>query len=120
MFSAFHPGDIAVFDRYCCSYMILALFGQRGVHVCTRIHAKRSVDFRKGKKLGHDDCLVTWQRPQRPKWMSEEVYATIPETMELRMGRYSLVAKGRRSKVITVVTTLVDPVEYPAEEIAEL
>ena len=52
--------------------------------------------------------------------MNEEVYATIPETMELRMVRYSLVAKGRRSKVITAITTLVDPVEYPAEEIAEL
>ena len=34
--------------------------------------------------------------------------------------RYSLVAKGRRTKCITVVTTLVDPKEYPAEEIAEL
>ena len=52
--------------------------------------------------------------------MSKEVYETIPETMELRMVRYSLVAQGRRSKSVTVVTTLVDPVEYPAEEIAEL
>ena len=52
--------------------------------------------------------------------MSKEMYATIPETMELRMVRYSLVAQGRRSKVITVVTTLTDPIEYPAEEIAEL
>jgi len=120
MFSAFNPGDIAVFDRYCCSYMMLALFQQAGVHVCTRIHAKRPVDFRYGKRLGKNDCLVMWKRPQRPKWMSEEQYATIPETMILRMMRYSLVARGRRSKSITVVTTLTDSVEYPAEEIAEL
>jgi len=120
MLSAFDPGDIAVFDRYCCSYMMLALFGQHGVHVCARINAHRSTDFRCGKRLGKNDCLVTWKRPRRPQWMSEEVYAKIPETMELRMVRYSLVAKGRRSKVIPVVTTLTDPIEYPAEDIAEL
>jgi hypothetical protein len=120
MLSAFNPGDIAVFDRYCCSYMMLALFGQCGVHICTRINAKRSTDFRHGKRLGKDDRLVTWKRPACPAWMSEDVYATIPETMKLRMVRYSLVARGRRSKSITVVTTLVDPVEYSVEEISEL
>jgi hypothetical protein len=120
MLSAFDPGDVAVFDRYCCSYMMLALFGQVGVHVCTRIHAGRIVDFRKGERLGDYDRLVTWKRPQRPKWMSEEIYVTIPETMKLRMLQYSLVCRGRRSKKITVVTTLTDAVEYPKEEIAEL
>ena len=78
---------------------MLALFGLQGVHVCTRINAKRRVDFRRGKRLGKDDRLVTWKRPRRPTWMSEEQYATIPETLELRMIRYSLVARGRRSKV---------------------
>jgi len=120
MLSAFDPGDVAVFDRYCCSYMMLALFQQVGVHVCTRIHASRIVDFRKGEKLGDYDRLVTWKRPQRPPWMSEEIYVTIPETMKLRMLQYSLVCRGRRSKKITVVTTLTDAVEYPKEEIAEL
>ena len=120
MLGSFEIGDIAVFDRYCCSYMMLALFGQIGVHVCTRINANRLTDFRCGKRLGKDDRLITWLRPQRPKWMSEEVYDTIPKTMKLRMVRYSLVARGRRSKSITVVTTLLDPVEYTAEEIAQL
>ncbi len=120
MLGSFDAGDVAVFDRYCCSYMMLALFGGRGVHVCTRINAKRRVDFRCGKRLGKDDRLVTWKRPQRPTWMSVEEYAQVPKTLELRMIRYSLAARGRRSKSIVVVTTLVDPVEYPAEEIAEL
>ena len=40
MFGSFASGDIAVFDRYCCSYMMLALFGRIGVHVCTRLNAK--------------------------------------------------------------------------------
>ena len=120
MLDSFNTGDIAVFDRYCCSYMMFALFQQRGIHVCTRIHAGRHVDFRKGKRLGKYDRLVTWSRPQRPTWMTPEQYATIPETLELRMLQYSLVGKGRRSRTITLVTTLVDGVVYPKEEIAEL
>ena len=120
MFSAFAPGDIAVFDRYGCSYMMLALFQQRGVHVCTRVHHGRLVDFRMGRRLGNEDRLVTWKRPVRSKWMSREVYETIPKTMTLRMVRYSLVCRGRRSKTITVVTTLADPEQYSKEEIADL
>lgn len=120
MFDAFDSDDIAVFDRYCCSYLMLALFEQRGVHVCTRVSASRSVDFRKGKRLGKYDRLVTWTRPRRPEWMSEDVYETIPKTMQLRMIKYSLLCKGRRCKTITVVTTLADPQKYPKEEIAEL
>jgi hypothetical protein len=120
MLSAFEPGDIAVFDRYCCSYMMLALFQQAGVHVCARMHASRLVDFRRGKRLGTNDRLVTWERPQRPKWMSEEMYATIPETMPLRMVGYSLKARGRRTENITVVTTLTDAEEYSSEDIAQL
>ena len=120
MLDSFDSDDIAIFDRYCCSYMMLALFGQKGVHVCARVNASRRVDFRKGKRLGKDDRLVTWQRPRRPEWMSEEMYETIPETMTLRQIRYSLAGKGRRTRSVTVVTTLVDVAEYPAEEIAEL
>ena len=36
------------------------------------------------------------------------------------MLRYTLVGRGRRTQVITVITTLIDPEEYSAEEIAEL
>lgn len=120
MLSAFEPGDVAVFDRYCCSYMMFALFQRQGVDVCTRISASRIVDFRQGKRLGKYDRLVTWKRPQRPSWMSKEQYESIPETMELRMVKYSLSCQGRRSKTITAVTTLVDHEGYPKEEIAEL
>jgi len=120
MLDSFDANDIAVFDRYCCSYMMIAQFMQRDVQVCARLNAKRPIDFTRGKRLGKDDVLVTWIRPKCPSWMSAEEYETIPETLTLRMVRYSLVAKGCRTQSITVITTLVDPDEYSAEEIAEL
>ena len=117
---AFLAGDIAVFDRHCCSYMTLAMLGLRGVDACARLHQRRPADFRRGKRLGKCDRLVTWSRPKRPSWMDEATYATIPETLTLRMIRFNITVPGRRTKTITVVTTLVDPKEYSTEDIAEL
>ena len=113
-------GDIAVCDRLFCSFMVLAGLKLRGVDVCTRLHQCRGSDFRRGKKLGQNDHLVTWTRPQRPDWMSPETYAQIPETMTLRELRFNVAPPGRRVEMITVITTLTDPVAYPMKDIAAL
>jgi hypothetical protein len=120
MLDSFSAGDVAVFDRYYCSFMMIALLLNRDAHVCARMHQGRHTDFRRGKRLGRYDHLVVWTRPQRPTWMDEATYELIPETLELREIRYSVVEKGRRTKEITVVTTLTDAVEYSKEDIAEL
>jgi hypothetical protein len=116
----FEAGEVVVFDRYFCSYMMLALLHLRGVHVCARLHQNRSRDLHRTRRLGAGDWLVTWTRPARPAWMSEELYARIPETLTLRQVEFTVSQPGCRTETITVVTTLIDPVAYPAEDIAEL
>ena len=116
----FGKGDIAVFDRYFCSFMMLALLCMRGADFCARLHQLRNSDFRRGKRLGKDDHLITWTRPPRPDWMSAELYGQIPQTMTLREIRFRVVVPGRRTEVITVVTSLIDPKQYSAQDIAEL
>jgi len=113
-------GDVAVFDRYFCSFMMLAILRLSGVHFCTRLHQRRPSDFRQGQRLGRDDRLVTWPRPKRPSWISEELYERIPETMTLREVRFQVTVPGRRTETLTVVTSLIDPETYPPEDIAEL
>lgn len=115
-----HEGDLVVFDRYFCSYMMLALLSVRGVQACTRLHQRRPRDFRRGRRLGDYDHLVTWTRPPRPAWMSEELYTQIPQTITLRELQFVVSRPGYRSKVITGITTLTDPVAYPKEEVATL
>jgi hypothetical protein len=117
---AFQPGDVGLFDRYYGSYFLLALLMLRGVDACARLHHRRKADFRRGKRLGKYDRLVMWRRPARPEWMDEATYAAIPETLTLRMIRFNIEVPGRRTRVITVVTTLLDPKEYPAHDIASL
>ena len=113
-------GDIAVFDRYYCSFMMIAQLWSQNVDVCARLHHLRRADFRKGHRLGKDDHLIVWTKPPKPSWMNEETYVTIPETLELRELRYAIVEKGKRTELITVVTTLTDVDAYTKEDIAEL
>jgi putative transposase len=114
------PEEVAVFDRCFCSFMMLALVRLGGVHFCARLHQRRPNDFRRGKRLGRNDHLVTWTRPARPFWMSCEQYEQVPETMTLREVRFQVTVPGRRTETLIVVTSLTDPVAYPPEDIAEL
>jgi hypothetical protein len=120
MLDAFDEGDVVVFDRHYCSFMMLAMLARGGVHVCVRLHQRRPSDFRRGRRLGTDDHLITWTRPARPVWMSEEEYARIPETLTLRELRFEVTVPGRRTEAITVVTTLTDPEKYSKEDLAAL
>ena len=120
MLNSLSAGDVVVFDRYYCSFMMIAQLLNRNVDVCTRLHHGRHTDFRKGRRLGKYDHLIVWKKPSKPAWMSEDEYARIPETLELRELRYAIVEKGKRTKSITVVTTLTDVNEHSKEEIAEL
>ena len=120
MFPSLRAGDVAVFDRHYCSFLMIALLLLQGTDVCVRLHQKRRSDFRTGKRLGKSDHLIVWTKPAKPDWMDAATYDRIPETLELRELRYTVVEKGRRTKTITVVTTLTDPTLYSHERIAEL
>jgi hypothetical protein len=120
MLDTFDQGDVVVFDRCFCSFMMLAMLSCAGAQVCARLHQRRPIDFRRGRRLGRDDHLITWVCPQRPAWMSEEDYDRIPETLTLREVRFNVIVPGRRTETLTVVTTLTDPQEYSKENIAEL
>ncbi|MGB3127451.1 MAG: IS4 family transposase [Pseudomonas sp.] len=120
MLGSLAPGDIAVADRYYCSYMMIALLYLQGTQTCARKHHRRHSDFRRGRRLGKHDHLIVWTRPPCPTWMDEETYAQIPETLELREIRYQIVEPGRRTQTIDIITTLVDADEYTTEDIAEL
>ncbi len=142
-----HPhleaGDILVGDRGLSSFVHLALLGLRGVFGLFRTHHQQLVNFRPGrrnatrqtrkqgvkglptsrwvKRLGKCDQLVEYVKPrERPKWMEAEEYAALPESIRVREVRYSVAIPGRRTRQVTLSTTLLDPAEYPASELAAL
>ena len=117
---ALEEGDVVLADRYFSGWFDIALLQQRGVHIVVRKHQLRPTDFRKGHRLGPDDHLVQWPKPPRPQWMSAEQYATLPAELTLREVRVHVLQKGFRTKVLVVVTTLLDAEKYSADEIAVL
>lgn len=120
LLDAFSPGDIMVADRYFCSFAMIALLRIRSVDACVRMHQKRHVDFRRGQRLGRHDHRLVWIKPQRPSWMDEATYLALPDELPLREIRYQIVEPGRRTRELTVVTTLLDEKVYTKAEIASL
>jgi putative transposase len=113
-------GDIVLADRYYCSYFLAALLLSNGIDVVTRLHSRRKYDFQRGQRLGEGDHIVVWHRPARPEWMSEEMYALLPETIHMREIIRRIDQPGYRVKELVIATSLLDAQEYGADEIVAL
>jgi hypothetical protein len=146
MHAELQQGDVLVADRGFCSYAHLAQLFQAGLHGVFRIHQRVIVDFRKGrmhvppsppfpklkgarglprsawiKWLGQCDQKVEWFKPQkRPSWLTAEAYAALPASILVRELRYRIPKPGYRTREVLLVTTLLDPLAYPAAELAQL
>ena len=136
------PGDVVLGDRGFCSYVHSALLFTQKMHAVLRVHQRTIVDFkaqrprgrdlpknrRKGqptsryvKRLGYQDQLVEYAKATRgPDWLSAEQFADLPATLIVRELRYRITRKGYRTRNVTLVTTLLDPVQYPKRELARL
>jgi hypothetical protein len=133
-----HPllrvGDLLVGDRGFCSFTHLAMLSARGIDGLFRVQ-RTIVDFRPHRKtggrgrpkgqfikhLGPCDQIVQWRKPRKkPLWMSDEQYQALPPTLEVRELRFRLPRKGQRTWLVTLVTTLLDPVSYPKQKVAQL
>jgi hypothetical protein len=143
MHADLRPGDVLVGDRAFGSYAHLALCQKRGVHGVFRAHQRQIISFRPHrrhataqtrkegqtglphsrwlKRLGKHDQLVEYSKPkERPSWLTEEEYAALPETLVVREVRYTIKDRKRRTRVVTLVTTLVDAAQYSAKDLAKL
>jgi Transposase DDE domain len=120
MFASLRPGDVIVADRYYCSYWLVALLAALGVDVVFRKHQLRHTDFRRGQRLGRNDHIVTWEKPQRPAWMDQTTYDALPATLRLREVRGQVTTPGCRVKELVIVTTLLDNETIPTADLLEL
>jgi len=118
--SVFSAGDVLLADCLMSNWRSLHTLQQRGVDMVTRLNkALRSADFRKGERLGKDDHIVQWPKP----WIRDVDRATrnaIPPFLSVREVRVFIRQPGFRTRVIVIVTTLLDPVQYTKEDLADL
>jgi hypothetical protein len=120
LFDRLDPGGILLADRYYCSYFMIALLRELGIDVVARLHQSREVDFRRGRRLGAGDHVVTWAKPQRPDWMDEATYQRMPASLEVREAHVQVHQPGFRVESLVVVTTLSDAARYTKDDVGEL
>jgi hypothetical protein len=137
-------GDILLADVAFAGWAHLALLLRANLHAVMPAHHRRIVDFapqrqhahpRKGKSakragkprsrilktLGKDDQLVEYFKPvEKPAWMAGEQWDQLPESITVREIRRTVKRDGFRPMTVTIVTTLLDPQTYPADELIEL
>ena len=138
-------GDVALGDRSFCSYAHIAILLNRKLHGVFRAHQRQIIDFTPGRpqaavgkakkpheatirphsrwvlSQGESDQVVIWYKPKiKPKWMSKDEYALLPEEIAVRELRYKVHAPGYRVGEVTLVTTLLEASVYPAEALADL
>ena len=135
------PGDVLVGDDSFSSYVHLALLSRDQLHGLFPAHHKRIVSFRhrrrhcpEGKKavagmprsrwvksLGKDDQLVEYFKPrQGPRWMSKAEYDALPDSVTVRELRRRVRGPSGNRVTLTMVTTLLDPDSYPADDLVAL
>jgi hypothetical protein len=112
-------GDILVYDRAGGHFVMAARLSQFKVDLISRVF-KRHIDWRCGKRLGKHDRLQVWKKGlKKPAYLTEAEWAALPEEITVRVLKVKVHRKGYRVKELTLVTTLLDPDKYPAEEVAQ-
>lgn len=123
LWDIFKPGDIFLGDKGFCSYFDIARLQERGVDSVVTLARRAPVRMlRSLKKLGTDDLLITWQRPVYNTSLaySKEQRESLPAELTLRQIRVSVPYPGFRVQHFYIVTTLLDAIQYPATELADL
>lgn len=112
--NALRAGDLLVADRYFAGAHFYHAYRQKKLEFITRIHqcvnlskVKRRVSFSDNNFLG-DLKIGKSQRQKNPE---------LPRTIRVRFVGVTLLIRGRKHQT-WLVTSLLDPALYPAEEIA--
>ena len=118
LIGVFLPGDVMLADRLMCSWREMVMLKSRGVDVVTRLMPNRSVDFRRGKRLGKGDHIVRWLKPSLRT--VDFADSDLPEYLDVRETRIRVDHAGFRALTIIIVTTLLDDKLVTAEDLKQL
>jgi hypothetical protein len=109
----FNEGDLVLGDAFYSTYFFLAWLIEHDIDAVFEQHGsrKRVVDFRTGQRLGTKDHILTYSKPKKPYWMSEEDYALAPSDIKIR----ELKVGGK-----VLITTMLCAKEVDKTELKEL
>lgn len=116
------PGDILIGDRHFGCFVLAAWLKALKVDLLARVGTKsRRVDFTQALKVFiGKDALFVWTKPAPiSPLLTREQWEALPMQITVRIITVRVEQKGFRTTELTVVTTLLDPELYPAQEILD-
>ena len=121
----FGEKDLCLADRAYNSYEFVTLLKLQGCASLMRLHhaRKRSLDWKKGKKLGDNDRLQQWVKPKaKPpgSQLTKEEWILLPETLMMRIVRFKYETREGKTAWMYLATTLLDPNIYSYDELCKL
>ena len=121
----FNPGDILCGDRAFCTYELMATLKTKDVDTLMRLHQARhrALDWRKGKRIGKNQRLVTWKKPTKQasaSTMPAEEWAALPEELNIRLIRFEFTDRSGKKRRMVLSTTLLEHSTYLWEELATI
>jgi hypothetical protein len=116
----FKEYDVVLGDRYFAGFWDIAWWKKKKVDLVTRLPKSRRADFRRGRRLGRGDHLITWRRTARPAWLTKQQADEFPDEIELREVSVAVEQAGFRTRRIIVVTTLLNHLVFKAADLAAL
>jgi hypothetical protein len=121
MWDCYEPGDVVLADCGFCSMADYYLLLEKGVDSVMRLHQARKKDIGIIKQLGKNDYLVQWKKEKKPpKWVTQEQWERIPASITVRYVTTTINHPGFRTTTVTLATTLLDNIKFPAQALAEL
>ena len=120
----FGENDLCLADRAYNSYEFMCLLKARGCESLMRLHQarKRSLDWKKGNKIGQNDRLYTWKKPPlqpQGSQLTEEEWQQLPSSVEVRITRFEYTQRDGKKAWMYLASSLLDPKRYPYEELCQ-
>jgi len=110
---------ICLLDRKFCTFYNLAKLRQRRIDAACPLHQRRDPQrlIAQGRRLGPDEWIVPLDlSPQLRRRYDDP---SLPQLLWVRLIRVDF-WRGSRRHTLWLITTLMDPLKYPREEVAEL
>jgi hypothetical protein len=106
MYDTLKPGDVVIADALFDDYFIIWELYQRDIDIVARTQFRR-VGSRISESSPVGDILV-WQRPGKPRGMSESQYRSYPKNLVVRQVTVDARDKNNRATRFKVVTTMLN------------
>lgn len=117
MWQTLPSGCLCLLDRLFCSFYNLAKLRQRRIDAITRLHQSRDPQtlIRRGRPLGKNQWLVPLHLAPHVRKTYDD--PSLPKVLWVRLIRVPF-RRGKTCKTLWLVTTLMNPVAWPAREVA--